>query len=154
MCTWETKLLGNKYVVSTCSMGLDGLSVIRPSTDESHFGFSEAPQTVYHNDVSLTLAVLELPGLFVFQKLLYTRGSRRRRGAVNTQLPEKPQETVSFHFISLNLSNFVWVRMWTRGDVRSAPLTACRCGHVGSRAMMRFPPVSFTLLFPGLTACV
>lgn len=96
------------------------------------------------------------PGLFYFQKLHFTRGSRRQRGAANTQLPEKPQETVNSHYISLDLSNFVCVRICTQTTV-SHFYFSCMPGcvlYVGSRAILWFPSVSFTLLFPVYVTCV
>lgn len=48
--------------------------------------------------LSLTLSVVAKADLFVLQKLLHPRGSRRQRGTVNTQLPEEPQEAVNSNF--------------------------------------------------------
>lgn len=93
------------------------------------------------------------PGLSVFQKLLFTRGSRRERGAVNPQLPEKPQETVNLNFFSPLKLHLCVNCIWT--DCCSSCMSfVCMWVHM---PFCGFPSVSFTLLFPvvvHVTVCV
>lgn len=53
-------------------------------------------------ELNLNCRRVAMPSLFVLQKLLCTRGSRRGRRVANTKLPEKPQETVNSHLSDLD----------------------------------------------------